>query len=99
MIAGLLAGLAILGGFAVWLMVRCRLGFHGDTFAEQVFADGKVPGDRQGKRQPYILHWRCRRCQQLTTPTVLRPDPALMLQLYRWKREYAGRVVPMRKRA
>lgn len=82
--------------WAGWLMLRCPLGFHGDTMSEQVF-------DENGKRTPYVLQWRCRRCSQVlpaASQTSLAPRADLMLALYRdRKTAKAGRLLQMRKRA
>lgn len=89
------AVIGALGIWVIWLTVRCPFGFHGDTMAEQVFDDN-------GKRVPFTMQWRCRRCMHLlaeTRNTVLRPHVPLVTALYRDKKQQQGRVLAMRRRA
>lgn len=94
---------ALLAACAAWtavLVLRCRLGFHGETMSEQV-TDAVT-----GKRVPYVLQWRCRRCGALlpeSSRSEFRPSTPLMIGLYKERKvaaAKAGRVLPMqRKRA
>lgn len=70
---------------------RCRFGWHGTTMSESVY-------DANGKRAPFVMQWRCRRCHRvLATQTEARPSAALMLDIHRQRR--AARVLPWQKRA
>lgn len=81
----------VVTGGAFWLTARCRLGFHGTLMSEQ---ETTV----RGKRVPYAMAWRCRRCHQIVSRTELRPSAGLMLALHR-DRKGMGKVLPMHKRA
>jgi hypothetical protein len=83
--------LALLAAWTAWVMVRCRVGFHGRTLAEQVYEDGA--------RVRYRMQFRCERCLRVASAVEIRPTLSTFVQLR--KQRQAARVLqmPERKRA
>lgn len=74
---------------ALWLILRCRLGFHARPLMERAQLEN-------GRDDPYRVHWRCPRCWRRYAETTARPDPKLQLQM---RRGAHGKVLDIRRRA
>lgn len=75
---------------SLWLLLRCRLGFHAHPLMERAQTEN-------GRDDPYRVYWRCPRCWRRFAETTAKPDLKLRLQMHRTRT--GGKVLDIRRRA